>query len=402
MAKAPKFKAIKTPKGWRMSIPPKFSGGTRQQYFFKTQALADEFAKKFKDQREEFGAQAKSISPALAEMAVSAAARLAPFGVTITDLVNRFVEAETRNRASVPVEEALEAFKAAKEERSDSAKAGYKMMADRFAEDFTGRSLASITDTDIAGHIERHTNGKSGFNLRLRLISAFVRWSSKPPRTWCNAEIVKHVEKQETISGHIGTLTAAQCKAIMSAAELHFPECVPAFAIGLFTGIRQKEIARLEPKDITADGITVPAISSKTKRRRFVAMQKPLAAWLKAYPIGDTVIPANWTRKEKAVRRLAGWKVWSDLVPTMALEPPMEAEPPEDAPDWIDNGLRHTAATVALALGKPIERLVFEHGHSGGLNVLKNHYIGHMNKEQALAIWTIGPKGTKLPVFKVA
>jgi hypothetical protein len=166
--------------------------------------------------------------------------------------------------------------------------------------------------------------------------------------------------------------------------------------------MRQQEIDRLTPGDITGEGITVPATSAKTKRRRFVQMPEPLAAWLAAYPIGESVTPANWSRKEKAVRRLAGWKVWSDHVPTMGFKPTMDATPDEDLPEWPQNALRHTAATVSIALGKPIETLTFEHGHVGGLEMLRRHYVGAMPKKEALAIWSIGPHGKTLPKFKVA
>jgi hypothetical protein len=131
-------------------------------------------------------------------------------------------------------------------------------------------------------------------------------------------------------------------------------------------------------------------------------MPDPLAAWLAVYPIADCVCPPNWSRKEKAVRRLAGWKVWSDLVPTLKLKNPMKAEPPENAPEWPQNALRHTAASVALALGKDLQTLIFEHGHSGGTEMLRKHYIGRMPKKDAQAIWTLGPKGTKLPIIKIA
>ena len=398
MAKTAKFLPVKTSKGnWRLSVPPKYSqSGKREQYFYKTQALAKAAADLLRSKREEHGTQAKAIAPGLAEMATAAADRLKPFGVTITDVVNLYIEERTRQLASVPIESALEHFKLAKDARSDSQQAGYKMMGDRLSEDFAGRSLASLTAEELENHIETRTGGPSAFNQKLSLISAFLRWSAKPPRTWCDANVMAHIERKETVSGHIGTLTPKQCRALMEAAEAHFPECVPAFVIGLFTGMRQKEIARLEPKDITPDGITVPATSSKTKRRRFIAMPEPLAAWLKVYPIGESVTPPNWSRKDKAVRRLAGFAVWSDLVPAMGFDPPMAAEAPDGAPEWIDNGLRHTAATVALALGKSIETLVFEHGHSGGLAVLRNHYIGQMTRKSALEIWSIGPHGTKL------
>ena len=125
---------------------------------------------------------------------------------------------------------------------------------------------------------------------------------------------------------------------LMQMAEKHFPDSVVPFAIALFTGMRPAEIDRLESKDITGEGITVPAVNDrKNKRRRFIQMPEPLVDWLKAYPAKDYVCPPNWERKEKAVRRLAGWKVWSNLVPTLDLKPNLEAKAPEDAPEWPQN-----------------------------------------------------------------
>ncbi len=181
----------------------------------------------------------------------------------------------------------------------------------------------------------------------------------------------------------------------MEAAVDHQPDTVPAFAIALFTGMRQKEITRLLPADITAEGITVPKVSAKTKRRRFIQMSEPLAAWLAEYPIGETVCPPNWTRKDKYVRRMAGFKVWSDMV-----KEPDTPAPPDSLPAWPENALRHTAATMAVCMGKPIEQLIFEHGHTGGLEMLRRHYVGAMPKAEALKIWAIRPEGAKIEILK--
>lgn len=174
-------------------------------------------------------------------------------------------------------------------------------------------------------------------------------------------------------------------------AENHYPECVPAFAISLFTGMRNVELERLDPANVTTEGITLLIDSTKTNKRRFIEMPAVLAAWLRAYPIRETVLPANWFRKEKAVRQKAGWNVWCAL-----LDPPAA---PKEYPEWPDNALRHTHASVMVALGKPLESLTFEFGHSGGASVLKSHYVGVMTKAEAIAIWSIGPKGTVIPVI---
>ena len=155
--------------------------------------------------------------------------------------------------------------------------------------------------------------------------------------------------------------------------------------------MRNSELERLDPSDITQEGITLNADTTKTNRRRFIEVPAPLAAWLKAYPVDSTVLPANWFRKEKAVRRRAGWRVWCDL-----FDPP---NAPEDHPDWPDNGLRHTHASVMVALGKPLDNLTFEFGHSGGAAVLKAHYVGVMIKAEAIKIWSLGPSRATVPVI---
>jgi integrase/recombinase XerD len=393
MAKTTRFTPKQTVFGWRLNIPAKFSQtGKRQQLHYPTKAKALAVAEKLKKARDTFGAQAIAIAPSVSERAIAAEKLLAPLGIDLLDAVRRFVEMETRNRASLSVKDAVAAFRATGDEWSKSQSTAYKLRGEKLVVAFSDRMISTITGEELQKHLEDTTNGPGGFNQNLRLVRTIWNWSAKPPRKWCDTEAIKHLDAKGTVSAEVGTLTAAQAAKLLHTAEKHLPDCVPAFAIALFTGMRQQEIDRLTPGDITGEGITVPATSAKTKRRRFVQMPEPLAAWLKVYPVGQSVTPANWSRKEKAVRRLAGWKVWSNHVPTMKLSPPMDATPPDDLPEWPQNALRHTAATVSIALGKPIETLTFEHGHVGGLEMLRRHYVGAMPKAEALKIWALRPE----------
>jgi hypothetical protein len=51
-----------------------------------------------------------------------------------------------------------------------------------------------------------------------------------------------------------------------------------------------------------------------------------------------------------------------------------------------------------VAMGKSLENLTFEFGHSGGAAVLKSHYVGVMSKAEAIKIWEIGPNGFRIPL----
>ncbi len=138
--------------------------------------------------------------------------------------------------------------------------------------------------------------------------------------------------------------------------------------------MRQAELARLLSENVASEGIRVPAASAKTKRRRFINMSPTLSAWLKAYPIGESVLPSNWKRKEMAVRRLAGWRAW-----TVMVDP---ASPTDDLPAWLDNSLRRTNATVAITPRATLETLMFKFGHSGGSEMLRSHCLGAMAKRK--------------------
>lgn len=385
MAKHTKFVPVRTTTGnWRLNVPARYSAiGKREQRFFQTQALALAEAKKLRLEKDDFGSQARSLPPAMASMTEECVRLLKPYGASILDVVKAYVAEQVKLSSSVLISDAIAAFTLAKDNRSAAHKASYKTIFKRLAKDFDKRMLASITGEELADHVAASTGTASSANQVRRMLIAFWNWCAEPKRAWCDASVIKFVDLQSVTKGEIGIFTPDECTRIMRATEEHFPECVPILAVALFTGIRQAEIARLTAADFTEDGIRIRAANAKTENGRFVKMSKPLKAWLAAYPIGDTFIPNNWTRKEKAIRRLAGFEVWTDLVP---IETTADKLPP-----WKSNGLRHTAATVALAMGKPMEQLIFEHGHAGGTNTLKSHYIGPLTKAEALKIWSIRP-----------
>ncbi len=326
---------------------------------------------------------ASVIPPSLADEATRATALLDPFGISLLEAARMAVATKKAELASASLEDALEAFIKTKSNRSEAHANAYGYMKRDLLKSFAGRILSSITAAELLAHTEKFAPSPASFNAQVRLIGAFWRWCAKHPRDWCDAKRIEVLERKETTKEEIGVLNASQCQKLLATARQHYPECVPGFAISLFTGMRKAELIRLQPGDVTTAGINLPASSTKTGRRRFIEMPTPLKAWLKAYPLGETVLPANCHKKEKAVRRLAGWKVWSDLV-----EPHV---PPKTLPEWPHNALRHTHASVLIALGKPLESLTFEFGHSGGAQVLKSHYVGVMPKAEAAKIMKIQP-----------
>lgn len=384
MPRIPTFKVKNTSKGWLLNVPATISDtGAQQRRYYPTRALALEEASRLRADFVENGQRASVLPPRVAGDAAAAWAILEKKGVTLLEAARFYAAYIDARDASVSIEEMLDAFSLAKGDLSDSQVNHYRQLGQALRAYFPGRILSSINHGEILDFLDQRTSAPAAYNLNIRLLNAIWRWSAKQPRNWCDERVTKGIDRRPTESGDVGILTPFEAKTLLRAAEKFHPDCVAPIAIALFAGLRQQELVRLEPHDITEEGITVPALASKTKRRRYIHMTEPLASWLKAYPTNEAVCPPNWGRKQRALRRHAGWRVWSE-----EFEPP---EPSSELPLWPHNALRHTAATVALAAEKPLEVLIFEHGHSGGVNTLRRHYIGRMTKKDAAEIQGLMP-----------
>ena len=90
----------------------------------------------------------------------------------------------------------------------------------------------------------------------------------------------------------------------------------------------------------------------------------------------------------KIARRRAGRAV--------AIQPPLKDAPAITRGPWNQNCMRHTCASVQVAVGTPLEDLIFAFGHAGGTALLKQHYLGRLTKDDALEILRTGPKGSEI------
>ena len=111
MSKPTKFKPIKTKSGWQLNIPSKYAvTGKRERHFYKTQAAALAAASKLKEDRELYGSNAKTITPALAEQAVVAASILEAWGVSLVEAARIVANMRKVESASCPMDEAADTW----------------------------------------------------------------------------------------------------------------------------------------------------------------------------------------------------------------------------------------------------------------------------------------------------
>lgn len=189
--------------------------------------------------------------------------------------------------------------------------------------------------------------------------------------------------------GKIFTLTPTEAAHLLAVAEKHHPEAVASYALQLFAGIRSEEITRLQAHHVSADGIELDEEVTKKGRRRHITPSPTLSAWLARYPFQTC---SEWEKVNASCRYFAGWKVTPDAA-TLKAHP--LGDDYQSRPAWPQNVLRHSHASYAVASGTPIDSLLFEFGHVGKVDVLREHYVGKVSKKSALAYLAIRPGGKR-------
>jgi integrase len=394
MPRRPKFKATNSSKGWLVNLPASLSAsGRRERHYFKTREKAKVKAAELRGDYHDHGTQAAAISASLAEAAIRATEKLKPYDLTMEAAVNAYVCILDGRERSLPLREAASRWITVKGETCREATLkSYRYTLTRLAP-LDEKHMSDITAEDVEAAIESQA---TSFRMHRRNARALFEFSAK--KGWCEPGLMRGVEPRGTMCCEISVLSPAQVRKVMRAAEKHYPEAVPAFAIAFFGGMRMGELERLLWSDVHADGIEITSSTSKRRRRRFIPMNPTLKAWLKGRRPDDLemlVTPASWREKSKAVRRAAGFKLSARLLK----KPP---KLPRNATSWPQNCMRHTHASAAVAAGTTIDELIFAFGHAEGPEMLKSHYVGLYRPRDAVAFWSIGPMGTKIWTLRAA
>lgn len=390
MAKKIRFTPKKDADKWRLNIPAKISeSGKRERHFFRTHELAKAAADKLKAQVETFGVQARAIAPSLAEAATAAALLLEPYGLTILEAARMVAEQRKRETASKPLADAAAAWLLACEGLRPRTVRNYRLTTERLAKVLGDRLLATITAEELQPIIAPAGNTGASVLEQIRNAKAFWRYSAG--RGWCEAVVFNKVEvpKETRDADEIAILSPEETVLLLGTAEKYFPQAVASFALQLFAGIRTEEITRMDAEHVTDDGIDLPASVTKKGRRRHITPNATLAAWLAKYPFEPC---SNWRETSAACRRLAGWDVSARLLKAVVAAGRIDAPPAATRGPWPQNALRHSHASYAVASGVPLESLLFEFGHVGSSDLLRQHYVGRASKKQARAYFAIAPE----------
>jgi integrase len=362
----------------------------------------------------------KAINPRLAADADTARERMDAAGIdlTLAELARQYAEATVMlgdagsildaarayrashdaRLASKPLGEAVGAFIELKEgELREPTLRAYRHSLIHTLAPLAEKPLADVTTSDIEALLEPYS--ASMRKGHFRAMRAFWRWAAKVPREWCSTAPLDGLEITAKASeADTEILTPPEVRALLEAAEKYSPHAACSYALALFAGVRMEELQKLRWCDIDEEHIEIGASIAKKGQRRLIPVSPTLAAWIAAYrqtgsDPDEHVVGSNWRDVSCAVRRLAGWDVSARL---------LKKPPKATRGAWKKNAPRHTCASLLVALGEPLESLIFQFGHTGGHDLLRRHYIGRMPKKAALEILATGPKGTKVETTRAA
>jgi len=145
-----------------------------------------------------------------------------------------------------------------------SSKKRHLKVADRFARDFKGVRVATLTADQLVEWLEdQEFDSPHTFNSYLRILRAV--WSAAK----ITPSLPKDISFRDTTPEEVAILSAADTVTLFTYGLKHCPWLMPRLAAEAFVGLRYSSAVRLEKSDINVEdrGILLPAKKLKTGKR---------------------------------------------------------------------------------------------------------------------------------------
>lgn len=294
--------------------------------------------------------------------------RLEPFKASLTDAVDFFLRHAKPPGGHRTVKALVDEFIAAKRaagRRSEYTRIQASILG-MFEKAFPHRHAHEIGAPEIETWLRDRGSLRTRRNYQFDVRNLF-NFALK--RGYVASNPVNQLEEIILDEKPVEILTVEQAGRLLEAAELAGGTMTPFVAVGLFAGLRTREIAVLDWKDIdlAEKTITVHAVKTKTRARRIVEIADNLAAWLRPYALaGGPIAPDHYRPKFEDTRRAAG------------IDP------------WPRNAMRHSAASYHLGAHRNESLTQAMLGHESG-KMLIQHYRELVRPKDAARYWQIMP-----------
>ncbi len=291
--------------------------GKRVRKFFPTKTEAETWKQLKLVQLENEGKSALAMSDALRIEAVKCAGELKAYGKTLTDATRFLIDYIHRTERSCTVAELVMEFQTAKrrEGKSDRYLMDLKSRLGRFAGDFGDRKTATVEPREIDAWLQNLPLGPQSRNNFRQAIHVLFRYAVTHGHASENP--VAKTVKVKLAGPAPKIFTPAQVEALLTAARQLAPEILPALVLGLFAGLRETEMARLDWAEVDLEGLQIEVKADPTARiaGRRIEMESHLVAWLAPHvQAGGRVMPPDFHARREMVCKAARIRSWPEEV----------------------------------------------------------------------------------------
>ncbi len=366
---------------WRVSYPIDDGGKIVRRYrAFTDEAAAWAWAETKDIEVAKHGARFGSVTPEarrafdafrdLCDDLLAAGVKPPRFEDVVSEAIARIRAA----RASTTVALAVDSYIAKKEAEHASKRhvADLRYRLGRFAEDFGGRAIGGVTTADLdewlAALAARPLSPRSVSHFRGKVHGLFAHAKG---RGWIADNPCADALKTKVRNPRPRCHRPADAGKILLLALRHYPELVPALALGYFAGLRTSEILRVGWDSIDLSAAHLRVDETKTGKPRLAPMTPAARAWLATCP-----------RRQGPVWHLGEQAFYSRLRALLAL--PELAKVPR-----IPNAPRHSFISYRCAETRNPAAVADEAGNSS--NVVSTFYRELVTPAQAAEYFAILP-----------
>lgn len=366
---------------WIVRWPSGEPGGRRKEKRFRLKTAA----KAFKEQKDidllNKGAERAAVHSDAVDEVKWAIEALAPLGVTIRDAVQAYIDRHHELSASVEVGAAVKKFLDSKERdgMSKRYRDDIRLRLGRFVATHDKRIVCDITVAELDRWLTGLGVGPVSRNNYRRNLGVFFEWCAR--MSYCTVNPMRRTSRAKKRPVPVGIFTPDELKVILGCAPA---DLLPALALGGLAGLRVSEIARLDWSEIKFEKghIEIAAENSKTASRRFVPIHPALEAWIK--PLARKHGPVSPRRLDERLSSYRAILSKEDIKDSIVVRPAVK---------WVDNGLRHSFASYAIAKEESADRVALWLGHTSA-KVTFEHYQERATREEAEKWFGVMPAGS--------
>lgn len=364
-------------------------GRRKRVSFGSNKREAEEAMAEVKRSRRKMGEMGVVLSPVEMAEFVSLRAELRAAGATMREAVSFFLKHGASLKKPVKVAMAVNAFVDMKEEKGKALRTvqSYRQALKSLALMHGERLVHELTTEDVRAWLDAQGWGARSWNGALGFARTFLSWCMHADRGHASRNVALGIERRtEETAEEIGTLELWECEALLKEARKQALDeggvkwkLLSYVVIGLFGGLRRAELERLQQGDVNLEERTVivRAAHAKTRQRRVVELSENAVAWLMR-PDGDGDTLKREQRTSERVCPANLKRMWPAFWKSCGLK------------EWKNNAMRHTFASMHLAMWSDEAKLQTLMGHESG-PMLHRHYKALKTKKEAERFWGLTP-----------